>query len=149
MRFFSALFAGGLFGLGLLVSGMTDTAKVRAWLDVTGDWDPTLAFVLGGAVLPMIFVWRVAAKMKVARTGTPIPAMPRQVIDTRLILGSILFGAGWALSGFCPGPAIASVSFGGASGLIFMLSMVIGMIAARFANMPKLARLPDQIPASH
>jgi uncharacterized membrane protein YedE/YeeE len=149
MRNLSAIFAGGLFGLGLLVSGMTDTAKVRAWLDITGDWDPTLAFVLGGAALPMIFVWRIAAKLKVSVSGTPMPPMPRQLIDARLVGGSSLFGIGWALSGFCPGPAIASASFGGSSGLIFIVSMVVGMIVARFANMPKLARRPDQIPASH
>ncbi|MEO8530255.1 MAG: DUF6691 family protein, partial [Deltaproteobacteria bacterium] len=144
-----AVFAGALFGLGLVISGMTDTVKVQAWLDVAGNWDPTLAFVLGGAVLPMMVVWRIAARMKTSFSGTPIPAMPRQTIDAKLVAGSALFGAGWALAGFCPGPALASLSFGGSSGVVFLIAMVIGMIAARFANMPKPARASDQIPASH
>ena len=129
MRSMIAGAAGALFGLGLLVSGMTDTAKVQGWLDVTGTWDPTLAFVLGGAILPMLLAWQVAARRPRALSGTPIPAVPKQVIDGRLLGGSALFGAGWALAGFCPGPALAALGWSGTGGLVFGLAMAGGMIA--------------------
>lgn len=125
-----ALLAGGLFGAGLRVSGMTDTQKVQNWLDVFGDWDPTLAFVMGGAILPMALAWRVAAHRQRSFLGTTLPAPPRREIDRGLILGSILFGMGWALAGLCPGPALASLSFGGTGGLVFLLAMLAGMVAA-------------------
>ena len=131
MRNLFALLAGALFGLGLLISGMTDTAKVQGFLDVAGTWNPTLAFVLGGAVLPMIFVWRIAARRKVAVLGTPIPPMPAQVIDARLIGGSLLFGAGWALAGLCPGPSLAALGFGGTPAFVFLAAMALGMVLAR------------------
>lgn len=126
---FSAL-AGGLFGLGLLLSGMTDTTKVQGWLDIFGAWDPTLAFVMGGAILPMAVAWRIAARRRVAVLGTPLPAPPVQRLDARLITGSLLFGAGWGLAGLCPGPAMASISFGGIGGLVFLLAMMAGMWTA-------------------
>ncbi|WP_323042381.1 DUF6691 family protein [Gemmobacter sp.] len=123
---FAAL-AGGLFGLGLLLSGMTDTTKVQGWLDIFGAWDPTLAFVMGGAILPMAVAWRIAARRRVAVLGTALPGAPVQQLDARLITGSLLFGAGWGLAGLCPGPAIASIGFGGIGGLVFLLAMMAGM----------------------
>lgn len=126
---FAAL-AGGLFGAGLLVSDMTNTTKVQAWLDVFGDWDPTLAFVLVGAILPMIFAWRIAERRRVALLGTPIPARADPAITPQLAIGSLMFGAGWALAGLCPGPAIASLSFGGIGGWVFLVAMGAGMFAA-------------------
>jgi hypothetical protein len=128
MRLLISTLSGALFGLGLLVSGMTDTAKVQGWLDVAGDWNPTLAFVLGGAILPMVLAWRIAARRRTAILGETIPEMPEQVIDARLLGGSVLFGAGWALSGFCPGPAIAALSWSGVGGSVFVASMIAGMI---------------------
>ena len=139
MRLVIAFVTGGLFGLGLVISGMTDTTKVQGWLDVFGNWDPTLAFVLGGAILPMLIAWRVAERRKTAILGTPIPAPSDPLIDRRLVTGSIMFGAGWALVGFCPGPAMASLGFGGLSGVIFMAAMMIGMGAARIAPLPAKA----------
>ncbi len=136
MRNVISLSAGAIFGLGLLISGMTDTAKVQGWLDLAGNWDPTLAFVLGGAILPMALAWRIAARRKIAVTGEAIPAMPAQVIDARLVGGSALFGIGWALAGFCPGPAIAVLAWGGAPALVFGLAMVGGMLA--FAGLERL-----------
>ncbi len=130
MRSVFAALAGGVFGTGLLLSGMTDTTKVQGWLDVFGDWDPTLAFVLGGAILPMAVAWRVAEGRKTAWLGTPLPKPPAQTLDRGLIFGSILFGAGWALSGLCPGPAIASLGFGGWGGVAFLFAMLAGMLAA-------------------
>lgn len=133
-----AALAGGLFGAGLLVSGMVDTVKVQGWLDVFGAWDPTLAFVLGGAILPMALAWRLAERRKVSVLGTPVPARHDPRLDPALVIGSLLFGAGWALAGFCPGPALASITFGGWGGLVFVAAMLAGMIAtpalrARFA----------------
>ena len=127
MRVLLAMLCGSVFGLGLLVSGMTDTAKVQGFLDVAGAWDATLMFVLGGAIMPMLFAWRIAAARDAAVLGGTLPSAPSQVIDTRLIGGSALFGFGWALVGLCPGPAMASLSFGGTEGLVFFVAMALGM----------------------
>ncbi|MFN3274963.1 MAG: DUF6691 family protein [Paracoccus sp. (in: a-proteobacteria)] len=128
MRLVIAALSGGLFGAGLLISGMTDPAKVRGWLDIFGAWDPTLAFVLGGAVVPMFFAWRIAARRPRALTGAPMPQMPPQRLDRRLIAGAALFGLGWGFAGLCPGPAMASVGIGGAPFLVFFAAMVAGMV---------------------
>ena len=132
-----AFISGALFGLGLLVSGMTDTAKVQGWLDVFGNWDPTLAFVLGGAILPMAVAWQVAARRQRSLLGNPLPAKPSLRLDHGLTIGSLLFGAGWGLAGLCPGPAMASISYNGTSGVIFLLAMIAGMLLAK----PVRARL--------
>lgn len=126
MRLLVALLAGSLFGAGLFVSGMTDTRKVQGWLDIFGDWDPTLAFVMGGAILPMVLAWRLTRGRRPV-TGDRFPAPVSAGIDGRLLLGSTLFGIGWGLAGLCPGPAIASLSYGGGSGLLFFASMLLGM----------------------
>lgn len=128
MRNLIALFCGGLFGAGLLVSGMTDTTKVIGWLDLFGDWDPTLAFVLGGAILPMIFAWQIANRRENSLLGTTIPARIEPKIGQNLMYGSILFGIGWGLSGLCPGPAMASITYGGIGGLVFLAAMSAGML---------------------
>ncbi len=130
--------SGALFGLGLLVSGMTNPARVQGWFDLAGQWDPTLAFVLGGALVPMILAWRIAARRGRALTGAPLPALPRQTIDARLLGGSALFGFGWALSGLCPGPALASASWSGASGATFVLGLVGGMGLWRAVQMRRV-----------
>lgn len=127
MRNIIALSTGALFGLGLVVSGMTDTLKVQGFLDLFGAWDPTLIFVMGGAIIPMFIAWRVAARRTQSITGTPLPSAPKTHIDRPLILGAVLFGMGWGLSGFCPGPAMASLSFGGLGGVTFMIAMLFGM----------------------
>lgn len=129
-RMILAFIAGGLFGSGLLVSGMVDTTKVQGWLDVFGNWDPTLAFVLGGAILPMAIAWRVAAHRTTSILGTPMPEAPDSRLGHNLVIGSTLFGMGWGLAGLCPGPAMASLSFGGLGGIVFLVSMVAGMVAA-------------------
>ena len=122
--------AGGLFGAGLFVSGMTDTTKVQGWLDVFGDWDPTLAFVLGGAILPMAVAWLVAARRRAPTLGGAFPPAPEPRLGHNLVVGSVLFGAGWGLVGLCPGPAIASITWGGLGGLVFLVAMVVGMLVA-------------------
>lgn len=131
MRGLFALLAGALFGAGLTVSGMTDTAKVQGWLDLFGNWDPTLAFVLGGAILPMLVAWRVAARRQRAVLGSYIPAPADPVIDRRLVVGSVLFGVGWALAGLCPGPALAVLGYGGSDAWLFFAAMAAGMVLNR------------------
>ncbi|MEM8731411.1 MAG: DUF6691 family protein [Pseudomonadota bacterium] len=129
MRILISILAGGLFGAGLYLSGMTDTTKVQGWLDIFGAWDPTLAFVMGGAILPMALAWYLTTgRVPLAGGAFPERAAPR--IDTRLVFGSVLFGMGWGLAGLCPGPAIASLSYGGVGGLVFLAAMLLGMGAA-------------------
>jgi len=111
MRNLWAMIAGALFGLGLWIGGMTDTARVQAWLDVLGAWDPTLGFVMVGAILPMAIAWPMT-KGRRPRMGGNFPSPVEPVLDRRLIGGSALFGFGWALVGLCPGPAMASLAFG-------------------------------------
>lgn len=126
---FSAL-SGGLFGAGLLVSDMVDTQKVQGWLDIFGAWDPTLAFVLGGAMLPMALAWWIAGRRRTSALGSPLPGPAEPRLDRGLILGSVLFGMGWGLVGLCPGPAMASLGFAGWGGWLFLLAMGAGMVAA-------------------
>lgn len=125
-----AAVAGGVFGAGLLLSGMTDTLRVQGWLDAFGAWDPTLAFVMGGAILPMALAWRIAARRAGPVLGGAFPGPARRDIDINLIGGSVLFGMGWALAGLCPGPALASISYGGWQGLVFLAAMGAGMVMA-------------------
>ena len=134
MRNLFAFLAGGLFGAGLLVSGMVDTAKVQGWLDVFGKWDPTLAFVMGGAVLPMVFVWRIAARRERSLLDLPMPQDFPKLVDRNLVLGSLMFGAGWGLVGLCPGPAIGARGFGGWQVALFVLAMCAGMAVAPLAR---------------
>ena len=129
MRGLYAFLAGGLFGAGLLISGMTNTTKVQGWLDVFGDWDPTLAFVLGGAIIPMAIAWRFT-QGRVPALGGNFPPPPEPKLGHNLVVGSILFGMGWGLAGLCPGPAMASLSYGGLGGVVFLLAMIAGMMAA-------------------
>lgn len=124
-----ALFAGGLFGAGLFISGMTETDKVQGWLDVFGQWDPTLAFVMGGAIIPMLIAWRMTKGRKPA-VGGEFPAKPAPKLGRNLILGSTLFGMGWGLAGLCPGPSVASLSYGGWPHWVFLAAMIAGMAIA-------------------
>ncbi|OOY13024.1 hypothetical protein BMG00_04245 [Thioclava marina] len=130
MRNFFAFLSGGLFGAGLLVAGMVDTKKVQGWLDVFGDWDPTLAFVLTGAVGVMFFVWMVAQRREKSMLGSPMPGAFPRLVDRNLVLGSLLFGAGWGMAGLCPGPAMGSLSFNGWQGWLFIIAMGVGMAIA-------------------
>ena len=126
MKRLVAFVAGSLFGIGLFLSGMTDTSKVQGWLDLFGNWDPTLAFVMGGAMIPMFIAWKFTDGRKPIYAEN-FPARNQSKVDRDLILGSVLFGVGWGLAGLCPGPAIASLGFGGAQSALFVLSMLVGM----------------------
>lgn len=133
MRAALAAGAGGLFGVGLMVSGMTNPARVQGFLDIFGAWDPTLAFVMGGAILPMGLAWRLARSPKrsaLPLAGGTMPAPPSQDLGRDLILGSVLFGIGWGLAGLCPGPALAALGYGGPSVWLFSGAMVLGMLLA-------------------
>ena len=111
-RLLVSFISGLLFGVGLLISGMTDTAKVQGWLDILGQWDPTLAFVMGGAIIPMAAAWAITAK-KAPLFDLNFSMPSNKTIDFKLLAGSVLFGIGWALAGLCPGPALAALGFGG------------------------------------
>jgi uncharacterized membrane protein YedE/YeeE len=125
-----AFIAGSLFGAGLFISGMTDTTKVQGWLDVFGNWDPTLAFVMGGAMIPMAIAWGIRSKRTTALSGEALPPPPSTKIDRNLVLGSALFGMGWGLAGLCPGPSIAALSYGGWPLYVFLAAMAAGMVLA-------------------
>lgn len=132
-----SLVSGTLFGAGLAVSGMIDPARVRAFLDVAGAWDPTLGFVMGGAILPMAIAWII-----VRRGASPIAAeqfhMPANLpIDRRLVGGAALFGIGWGLGGLCPGPAIAALAIQPVPALVFIAAMALGAAIHRFALSPR------------
>jgi uncharacterized protein len=127
-RTFAALFAGTLFGVGLAVSGMINPAKVVGFLDVAGGWDPTLAFVMGGALLVTIPAFRVILNRPrpILADGFDLPT--KSTLDARLLGGAALFGVGWGLSGFCPGPAVAAVTTGLAPVFAFVAAMMAGMV---------------------
>ncbi len=125
----SSLVAGLIFGGGLLISGMTETQKVQGFLDIFGDWDPSLAIVMAAALVVAFFGFILAR-----RRATPVFAAQslwptKTAIDTPLIAGAVLFGAGWGLIGFCPGPAIADLSTGAPGVILFVAAMAVGMVA--------------------
>lgn len=127
MSILTAFFVGLVFGIGLIVSGMTDPAKVLGFLDLAGDWDPSLAFVMAGAILVGLLAFRSAERRERSLLGEPMRLPTAARIDRRLLLGALAFGAGWGLAGYCPGPALASLALGGVKPLIFTLAMVAGM----------------------
>jgi uncharacterized membrane protein YedE/YeeE len=123
----SAFIAGLLFGLGLIISGMTNPAKVIGFLDLAGAWDPSLAFVMAGAILIGAIGFTIAKKRQFSLLGAPMRLSSVTKLDTRLLLGSLVFGIGWGLSGFCPGPAVVSAAAGQPKAWLFVVSMLSGM----------------------
>jgi uncharacterized protein len=119
---------GLLFGLGLCLSGMTDPTKVLGFLDLAGAWDPSLAFVMGGAVVVAFVAFRIAVRHGSTFSSGPLHLPVTQAIDTRLIAGSLIFGVGWGLAGLCPGPAIVDVGSLDGHAALFVLSMAAGMV---------------------
>lgn len=124
----TALASGAIFGVGLSLSGMLDPVRVRGFLDVAGDWDPSLAFVLGGAVAVAIAGMFVRRRLQNPAFGDAFCLPATMPVDARLILGSAIFGIGWGLAGFCPGPALAALSLGLAPVALFVVAMIAGMI---------------------
>ena len=128
MQIVSAFIVGLVFGIGLIVAGMTNPAKVQGFLDLAGNWDPSLAFVMGGAILVGLVAFRFAGKRERSLLGEAMRLPTASQIDRRLVLGGLAFGAGWGLAGFCPGPALASLTTGGSKALLFSGAMLAGMI---------------------
>ncbi len=123
----SALIAGLLFGFGLLTSGMANPAKVQGFLDITGTWDPSLAFVMIGAIAVGSVAFAVALRRKQTLLGRPLVLPITNGITVRLVLGSAAFGVGWGLAGFCPGPALVALGAGYAKAWVFVAAMLAGM----------------------
>jgi uncharacterized membrane protein YedE/YeeE len=122
-------FLSGLsFGLGLILAGMTDPSKVKAFLDLAGAWDPSLALVMGGAIALGVFVFARAARRERSWAGDLMEIPTSRVIDRRLVIGGILFGVGWGIGGFCPGPALVALGSGMAEAGLFVLAMLAGMV---------------------
>ncbi|CAM3755656.1 DUF6691 family protein [Polynucleobacter brandtiae] len=131
--FYSQYLIGVLFGLGLLISGMSNPAKILNFLDLAGNWDPSLLFVMGGAVLVGLGGFYVASIKKEAFFGGQFHVPTRRDISKPLIIGSLIFGVGWGIAGFCPGPAIVAIGSGQIKALVFVVAMLAGMaICNRF-----------------
>lgn len=128
LRNLAALAAGLLFGLGLIVSGMADPAKVLGFLDLAGQWDPSLALVMGGAIAIGLPAFTLARKRQRTLLGEPMQLPTARTIDRRLVLGSLLFGIGWGIAGICPGPALVLLGAAQVKGLVFVLAMLAGML---------------------
>ncbi len=126
-----ALVAGALFGAGLAVSGMADPQRVRGFLDIFGAWDPTLAFVMGGALIPMALAWAVQKRMAAPIADLRFSLPTRRDVDPSLIGGAVLFGVGWGIAGLCPGPAIADLALAPVPAAIFVIAMLGGMVLHR------------------
>ena len=134
MRLLLTLISGAIFGFGLALSGMMDPARVRGFLDIFGDWDPTLAFVMGGAVAVMALAWFIRGKMSTPIVGEAFNLPGTRLLDGKLVGGAALFGVGWGLAGLCPGPAISSLATSTIPALIFIASMAAGVFVHRIAT---------------
>lgn len=132
MKYFTALLAGVLFGLGALLSGMANPDKVQGFLDLFGQWDPSLALVMAAAIGVAIgpFTWA-KRRQKALISECPMQLPTNTSIDQRIVIGSLLFGAGWGLGGICPGPALAAVMIGGSQVMLFVVAMLAGMYLAK------------------
>jgi uncharacterized protein len=142
MRNIIALAVGLVFGLGLCISGMTEPAKVLGFLDLAGVWDPSLAFVMGGALAIGFVAFALAKRRRMALDGEPMQIPTARAISLPLIVGSLIFGVGWGLAGICPGPAIVDVGFLNPRALVFVAAMACGMLATRLVWLRLPARAP-------
>lgn len=136
LRQLSILLSGVLFGAGLTLGGMTEPARVRGFLDLFGNWDPTLAFVMGGAVLVMALAWLIQPRLAKPIFADSFSLPTRRDLTPKLIGGSALFGMGWGIAGLCPGPAIAALVIEPFSAAIFVITMLAGMFVVRLAEGP-------------
>ena len=127
MLILTAMLAGLVFGIGLIISGMANPAKVLGFLDISGSWDPSLAFVMAGAIAVGALAFALARRRGASLLGAPIKLPASREIDRRLVTGSALFGAGWGIAGFCPGPALVSLGTGSHKAMLFVAAMLAGM----------------------
>ena len=127
MTVLASLLAGLVFGLGLIVSGMADPAKVLGFLDLAGAWDPSLALVMAGAIAVGGLAFAVAKRRTVSFLGAAMKLPTSRDIDRRLLIGSVLFGIGWGVAGFCPGPGLVALGMGEVKALVFVVAMLLGM----------------------
>jgi len=141
---FASLFAGLLFGLGLIVSGMANPEKVLGFLDIAGLWDPSLAFVMGGAIIVGLIAFTVARERTLSFLGFNMKLPTNNRIDKRMVIGSMMFGIGWGIAGFCPGPGLVALGAGEIKGLVFVASMVTGMMLFEIVERKRAA--PTQSP---
>jgi uncharacterized protein len=132
---------GLLFGSGLVIAGMSDPAKVLNFLDVTRNWDPSLAFVMGGAVIVTFIGYKLVWKRGAPIFDTTFHVPVSQAIDAKLLSGAALFGVGWGLGGLCPGPAFTALGTGHQSAVVFVVAMCVGMVAARWGSLLDVKRL--------
>ena len=139
MYAFAALIAGLVFGVGLIVSGMFNPAKVLGFLDLFGAWDPSLALVMAGAIAVAAPAFAVASRRRSTLLDTPMLLPSTRGIDRRLVTGSLVFGVGWGLAGFCPGPALVAMGAGYGKAVVFTVAMVLGMLVFEFAERAKAA----------
>ncbi len=123
----SALLVGLIFGIGLILGGMANPAKVLGFLDLFGNWDPSLAFVMGGAIGVGLLAFRIAGGRPTSLLGEPMRLPTRKDVDKRLVIGPLVFGAGWGLAGFCPGPGLVALGTGSLKATIFVGAMLSGM----------------------
>jgi len=128
VRYLIALVGGLVFGLGLIASGMTDPAKIKGFLDLVGPWDPSLAFVMGGAIAIGVPAFAIAKHRTTSWSGDRMEIPSSTLIDGRLIAGGVLFGIGWGIGGFCPGPALVAMGYGLGAAWIFVAAMLAGMV---------------------
>ncbi len=134
-----SLLAGALFGAGLALSGMADPAKVRQFLDVFGAWNPALAFVMAGAMIPMAIAWRVRMRLTAPLAGRRFYLPETRRVDAPLAAGAAMFGIGWGIAGLCPGPAIADLALAPRPALTFVLAMLAGMAAYEWTTRRSVA----------
>ena len=123
----TALLSGLIFGFGLILAGMANPAKVLAFLDISAIWDPSLALVMGGAIAVGFVAFKIAGKRTNSFLDLPINIPTSRVIDNRLVIGALVFGIGWGLAGICPAPAFVLLGTGSIKGIVFLISMLVGM----------------------
>jgi uncharacterized membrane protein YedE/YeeE len=142
MLVFTSLLAGLIFGLGLIISGMADPAKVQGFLDLAGKWDPSLAFVMGGAIGVGVIAFALARRRSVSILGAAMRLPNSREIDRRLVGGSVVFGIGWGVAGFCPGPGLVALGMGETKALVFVAAMLAGMAVFELFERRKYTATP-------
>jgi uncharacterized protein len=143
MFVFSALLSGLVFGLGLIISGMANPSKVLGFLDLAGAWDPSLALVMAGAIGVGFFAFLIAKRRTLSLIGAEMKLPTATHIDKRLLTGGALFGVGWGIAGFCPGPGLVALGMGEPKALVFVVAMLMGMIVFQLLERRQLRSAPQ------